>query len=144
MDTSETYIKMCEKAVEIQDLITYYNGQPQFSDNSFYWCECGIAKGMNWKITNNDSISHYIWLPRQDQLQEMVNTHNNIQLSLHQLIAIADFWIGRDLQSMEQLWLAYVMKERWNKIWNGEDWVESIISAPTGIGTGNHQYLSSD
>ena len=26
------------------------------------------------------------------------------------------------LNSMEQLWLAFVMKEKYNKIWNGEKW----------------------
>ena len=26
--------------------------------------------------------------------------------------------------SMEQLWLAFVMKELYSKVWNGEDWVE--------------------
>jgi len=24
--------------------------------------------------------------------------------------------------SMEQLWLAFVMKEKFDKVWNGEDW----------------------
>jgi hypothetical protein len=26
-------------------------------------------------------------------------------------------------ESWEQLWLAFVMKEKYNKVWNGEDWV---------------------
>jgi len=26
--------------------------------------------------------------------------------------------------SMEQLWLAFVMKEKYNKIWNGENWIK--------------------
>ena len=25
--------------------------------------------------------------------------------------------------SMEQLWLAFVMKSKYNKTWNGEDWI---------------------
>ena len=27
--------------------------------------------------------------------------------------------------SMEQLWLAFVMKERYSKLWNGEEWIKS-------------------
>jgi hypothetical protein len=28
------------------------------------------------------------------------------------------------LESMEQIWLAFIMKEKNGKIWNGEDWEE--------------------
>ena len=27
--------------------------------------------------------------------------------------------------SMEQLWLAFVMKKRYSKVWNGKDWIEA-------------------
>ena len=26
--------------------------------------------------------------------------------------------------SMEQLWLAFVMKENYNKVWSGNDWIK--------------------
>ena len=26
--------------------------------------------------------------------------------------------------SMEQLWLAFVMKDKYKKVWNGEDWIK--------------------
>jgi hypothetical protein len=42
-----------------------------------------------------------------------------------------DYWLERsigrgvyDEASPEQLWLAFVMKEKYNKVWNGEDWVK--------------------
>jgi len=29
-----------------------------------------------------------------------------------------------DFTSMEQLWLAFVMNEKYNKVWNGKDWMK--------------------
>ncbi len=33
------------------------------------------------------------------------------------------FYCEGYLGSMEQLWLAFVMKEKYNKVWTGEEWV---------------------
>ncbi len=114
MDTSESYIKMCEKATEIQKL------ERVIPDRVFKVCE---------------TYPYQIWLPRQDQLQEMLDT--DIFKILDRFIS----WIGNwdceindycvlngfrleieEYKSMEQLWLAFVMKEKYNKVWNGKDW----------------------
>ena len=59
MDTSETYVKMCEKAEEIQKNANDISVlSDKFPDVNSFW-----AKGN-------------IWLPRQDQLQEMVVKSN--------------------------------------------------------------------
>jgi len=148
MDTSETYIKMCEKAEEIQD-------GWDIADWDYCYCEKGervvVLSGYEtdggfyghgvetdfWEegkpnkiICNEDSDVH-IWLPRQDQLQEMVG-------DWEKQIEILDDWLGNaydppsfkgnywcinNLTSMEQLWLAFVMKEKYNKVWNGEEWI---------------------
>ncbi len=65
-----------------------------------------------------------IWLPRQDQLQEMADIG---------FVYISAKFFGMwcdDIQydepkftSMEQLWLAFVMKEKHSKTWNGQEWV---------------------
>ena len=65
-------------------------------------------------------------LPRQDQLQEMLPT---LESPLEFAIAFGEWcealyltdvsWIGA---SMEQLWLAFVMKECYNKIWIQNEW----------------------
>ena len=67
-----------------------------------------------------------LWLPRQDQLQEMVEWKRLEQLQ--------DTFIGFDNRqpwagkadstppSMEQLWLAFVMKEKHDKTWDGDKW----------------------
>ena len=147
MDTSETYIKMCEKAVEIQkqrligfdwqegdwyhwwsdvnDSVKYNDDQVLSENFSYEWCE------EEKREVNN------IWLPRQDQLQEMVamDTCSYISFPVLLLSSLGEFtnrglapdegWNDYALSftSMEQLWLAFVMKEKYNKTWNGEDWV---------------------
>jgi len=138
VDTSETYIKMCEKARRIQD----------------YWLteECSEAEsseygGLFWNkqtrevfiTTEWDEWEHSIWLPRQDQLQEMVAIPKTASLpTVTQLILFYRFWEREDgaqglpyfayFTSMEQLWLAFVMKEKYNKIWNGDEWIDKRIT----------------
>lgn len=66
---------------------------------------------------------------RQDQLQGMiVNWRKNFRLGFSENgLAVSNPY--GELQyfiegiSMEQLWLAFVMKEKFNKTWNGEDWL---------------------
>ena len=80
-----------------------------------------------------------IWLPRQDQLQEMIEdetlfpAHRRATLIVNWLQN--EQWFDKDgnshwkhqinYDSMEQLWLAFVMKEKYNKVWNGEDWISA-------------------
>jgi len=129
VDTSDQYIEMCSKADELVDFIPLPSGQDFYSDNGRYW------------------------LPRQDQLQDMIDlvkpmhTRDGMYLldregclithdreHLHWVMndfvdnGIHDFTgemtdYAKQFTSMEQLWLACVMKENYNKEWNGEDWV---------------------
>ena len=121
MDTTETYIKMCEKATEIQP-----NIRPVLPE------EYGIHHDYHdvWFLQTYMSPKHHvkiIWLPRQDQLQEMYrefkgwNGNHNLIYHLNltpSLRPIHDEW-----DSFEKLWLATLMGHKYNKIWNGEDWV---------------------
>lgn len=161
MDTSETYIKMCEKAEEIQklwkpaggDFLVYdYRGTTKTSrefekkvwgDDDKTWERIEIlcyqpSELKDWFIstTGEESIikssqdltrEHCIWLPRQDQLQEMVYAQgNNIDTNLAE--AISQFYhfsmdkYRQSFTSMEQLWLAFVMREKYSKVWDGEEW----------------------
>ncbi len=126
MDTSETYIKMCEKA-EIQadkpipsiqvvdeklvdDWKMVYFDEGYLIDNMGNW----------WADTRPDTT----WLPRQDQLQEMIpTTMSSTQLNfkmISELNHFYDYWdtngIPNHLTTWEQLWLAFVMKEKYNKV----------------------------
>jgi len=130
MDTSETYIKMCEKATEIQT-----SQQDMGFIHGDYYYE---PASRNWDIIYDSHKSYVygiplcIWLPRQDQLQEMLSLHNLWAKTL-----AFEFFLRKEgsydiksyafqFTSMEQLWLAFVMKEKYNKVWNGEDWVKEI------------------
>ena len=122
MDTSETYIKMCAKAEKIQqgwglfdgDFIYYTDVWKQFSGVSVY-------------PAINQFRSTYIWLPRQDQLQEMLKVKGVPIPSVAwvgYLLCLLQYDVGLKCTSMEQLWLAFVMRERFGKVWNGETWVK--------------------
>ena len=67
---------------------------------------------------------NYVWLPRQDQLQEMVLPmfERNCRWMLEECYKFITPPYFPQLESMEQIWLAFIMKEKNGKIWNGEDW----------------------
>ena len=137
MDTSETYIKMCEKAEEIQRL---------FNPEEFnFLYDRTIRQGTEYKYKEYRTFSpeynmqgtlvfdtgdgyewHCIWLPRQDQLQEMVNcrTASDYSRWAYKLLAPSEWlWEYEGDWSVEQLWLAFVMDKLYSKRWNGVDWV---------------------
>jgi len=133
MDISKEYALMCEEAKEIQDLwnnpeVGDFTYNPPYSRwDSWVGCvgdkDCYLVKN-----TENGSS---IWLPRQDQLQDMLDN-----VSPDKLIIRLVNWMQSEqkfyksgrikklypTQSMEQLWLGYVMKEKYNKQWTGKDW----------------------
>jgi len=123
MDTSKRYIKMCEKAKEL-------NYSPSGSDgNWYYYPEEDIVKCRN----SYEGDFGDVWLPRQDQLQEMVRVAT-ISIQQFEEEYSMDVWHTQyrtyekepDCEfvatSMEQLWLAFVMKEKYNNTWNGKNW----------------------
>jgi len=134
MDKSETYIKMCEKAYPIIG-----NREPCARD---YWMICDGDNTDVMIITDYPTDSGcygpgvgipgdmYGWEPlfpiwRQDQLQEMVIEDTGSIA----LIFVFNYWFyNADIDedsSMEQLWLAFVMKEKYGKVWNGEEWINA-------------------
>ena len=118
MDTSKEYIKMCEKAVEIRDFHTGFSRGDVIVNPFSQTKESTIVT--EW--IEKESIT---WLPRQDQLQEMVYKEQTAQGKLcyfHDWIGLVDKWHFKKDMSMEQLWLAFVMKEKYNKTWDGSEW----------------------
>ncbi len=133
MDNTETYIKMSD-CPEIQaSRITlglkygdYYHRKDMFPTHCDLFHEQGFA-------TNGITLG-YIWLPRQDQLQEMIlqkyGDPNDSDLDVHTLVqefegfyAQPEEWGDYPFRSMEQLWLAFVMQEKYKKIWDGDNWI---------------------
>jgi len=119
MDTSETYIKMSD-CPEIQDKAPR---KPYTTD--LY----SVGEIIMTYTLYRPEESQYdaIWLPRQDQLQEMIWGGWDDIAKMHLL---CDFTAEAqelyahtgEFPSMEQLWLAFVMSEKYNKTWDGEKW----------------------
>jgi len=121
IDTSETYIKM--RLAAIPDLGM---GIPMgYSIN--WWSEYILVdeKG-DWYYSTKDEA---VQLERQDQLQEMVfDIENGPDTERAQQITnFYHFCMNKYrllFTSMEQLWLAFVMKEKYGKIWSGTEWIK--------------------
>ncbi len=135
MDTSKEYIKMCEKAEEIQKAHSDELGDYSAGSTSL-WIRIGYDesdKSFHYiKLLGSDELNFRkkLWLPRQDQLQEMyrqaVKCSEGKSATWRFVIDIAS-WLGNKrypnaFTSMEQLWLAFVMKEKHNKTWDGKNW----------------------
>ena len=135
MDTSETYIKMCEKAEEIQ-VHKISEGDYYYSDNwerghelvkgrvAFAYDEKNWDGDVSYVYSNSTRV---IWLPHQDQLQEMIGNFTEQKDLLNRYFnSESPDYIGWDahVTSMEQLWLAFVMYERYGKIWDGTNWIK--------------------
>ena len=83
----------------------------------------------------------FIYLPTQEQLQEMVLTKNILEntWSLGWLInniyrfsenkyeyeELPKHYAFKNFTETTELWLAFVMYKKWNKIWTGEKWVKA-------------------
>lgn len=132
---------MCEKTVEVQQLWEY-----KITDAYTYVGDIEHNKiGIEYLLSSDiDSLfknnKYFVWLPRQDQLQEMVlskfifrgdginYSNDTTRTELFTMMKSFLYFIcntpGNELPngSMEQLWLAFVMKEKFNKTWDGSNW----------------------
>ena len=140
MDTTEQYVKMNEKAVEIQvhnyadgDFVAYIRGR-----DGWVWASNGepqVEVYYDFHRFNTDKIE-YCWLPRQDQLQEMLPFGPPSQVHMMEdfmdsnysseiVGGVTEYKTAEQVfETWDQLWLAFVMKEKYNKVWNGEDWIK--------------------
>lgn len=86
-------------------------------DTDYYPSEISMKYG-TYKIK---TISNPIWLPRQDQLQEMLISHDkNIKIISRDF----HYWCRYEtLNTIEQAWLEYVMMVKYNKVWDESEWV---------------------
>ncbi len=124
MGITEELIRMFEKAEEIQMWkppvpVGFYPVNIPFYD----------LEGNLWFNKDNQD---YIWFPTQGQLQEMAwakeyhedNIDHLLMRFYTEIHNTPDFnWGYWDMfRTMEAKWLAFVMRTRYNKIWNGKDW----------------------
>ena len=130
MDTSKEYIKMCD-CPEIQNKVLKFGDFFLFRDGGdIFIFPQGCEQIIKYPARDR------IWLPRQDQLQEMVIRHGQDPKPEYWPMLLFGFtdWaknyaIESDRKgfqfptSMEQLWLAFVMKEKFGKKWDGDKWI---------------------
>ena len=133
MDTSQEYINMCEKAGEIQKNWVEWNARK----GDFYLWVNNKTKQANIGICYSNrhipagKADRRVWLPRQDQLQEMrfsITDPLSICANLDNFVSKevnADNSKIYSFTSMEQVWLAFVMKEKYGKSWDRKDWVKA-------------------
>lgn len=146
MDTSEKYIKMCESAVEIQAMrAPDKDGQyASFEYGDFFatfgehWMDKKPCRHIEVYGTTDNLPSRHempsphdtvylpgfeegdgyetekiIWLPRLDQLIAM-----NADTPWHFTLSIPE-----NGNSLETTWLAIVMRNKFEKSWNGKEWL---------------------
>ena len=132
MDKSELFIKQCD-CPEIQD-----KWLQRFSVVDYCFSkktkEHGIYHFVK-KQWRENPLKDFTWLPRQDQIQEMMGGNiEDVFLGrmgngeFDELDRFVDFFYENysmhSIDSMEKLWLAFYMYEKHSKIWDGEKWVK--------------------
>lgn len=124
MDLSSEYIKMCD-CPEIQGMygIAYPDDDFMGKKNFYY----DPIKGQS----DYPGSPEVIWLPRQDQLQEMLyDNYKCFGIRIKNMLENFSKWAMQDKKftSMEQLWLAFVMKDKFNKLYDGESFKDAKSS----------------
>jgi len=112
MDTSETYIKICD-CPEIQ-------GQLDDFEDGLNNDNCAYSK----PVKNG---GHPVWLPRQDQIQEMFGEVANLRYFsglIEGFFRFSTTGYGVEQKTFEQLWLAFYMHEKHGKVWDGKKWIK--------------------
>lgn len=155
MDMSETYVGMCAKAEEIQiyHIFNYSDfillnkhfldkktlGIVQRNEDNYLRI---LTKNSTMGMVGDEKTRDYpkgskkvtfIWIPRQDQLQEMLGDYSYILAYIarfnHEFAPRMFRGVNSPFDtctSMEQLWLAFVMEEKYDKSWDGMDWVKQV------------------
>ena len=127
---TKNYIKMCEGTKEIQcDRIL---GRYEFGD--IYYLESKHKHGGKFRFIGSydgydkdkELIEKSVWLPTQEQLQEIISCN------WHDVFCKFLWWHSDNdksseefesmFTSMNEVWLAFVMKEKYQKTWTGKKW----------------------
>ncbi len=129
MDTTPKYILMCEKAEEVQKGASWSGYKKEFFTHlGLIWIDCN---GEWWAKEGEVRFGYdWVWLPRQDQLQEMILGPVPVVKDYYDLNILFALYTERAmvhqrLQSYEQLWLTFVMRERYQRRWDEkkEEWI---------------------
>jgi len=112
MDDSDEYVAMCKEAEEIQEIF-----RDPYDDDGYQSAYCII-------------------LPTQDELQDMYDapTISTLIYEFNTFVFGDRFNTKEErakvigyssiFRSMDQLWLGFVMQEKYGKQWDGRKWVK--------------------
>jgi len=140
MDTGIEYIEMCKKSKNVQEEWSASCG------DFVYRSEYDVFEiYTSRELINAIHSSSYIWLPRQDQLQDMSDNISDKGLFFWSLSNCAEGWlcVGRDIaeqmiypreeryligedysETAEQALLKMYIGIGCNKTWNGKGWID--------------------
>ena len=141
MDTSEQYIKMCG-CPEIQkkwqakegDFFAVKHPKEKHRPVWVFDVENKIEYKEDYLPTVKESQYKYIFLPRQDQIQEMGNwaISGLAQIIAEDLFPKRAKYLRQKYTSWEQILLAIYMYDEYEKVWDGKEWIkneEKVTSA---------------
>lgn len=131
---TDNYIKMCEQAEEIQKLCQYKKGDWVYfikpkkvtlrGVDELYCREEEIEA-----LTRENKNNELKWLPTQEQLQEMVDWKEYTISIEWNSEPYKFYWkqdplemYGANGDSLNEVWLMFVMHEKYHKVWTGEKW----------------------
>ena len=118
MDTSEQYIDMCEKAIGVQQLCVEYGKNYNWYKSLFLTKQHHVYESW-YQYKHGENI----WIPRQDQLQDILGDYNICMQLIYGSVEYSDYPNATNFTTMEQLWLAIVMKTKFDKRWSGTKWI---------------------
>jgi len=137
MDTTNEYIKMCKEAKDIQDKWEHDEGDfyaaGEHTCKDFTYPELvngiiGDENPFNHKCAccERNYYAEIWWLPRQDQLQDMLSVVCIRKWAVYYERFINVYMKDPDcaFRSTEQAGLGFVMEDIYGKVWNGETWVK--------------------
>jgi hypothetical protein len=127
MDFSDIYITMSDKAKEIQFAHSvseagdfYYERRDAITNRPIFSVTTESNDGKNRTIASMKT-----WLPRQDQLLQLAGDYAEQCTIMYKNLMKELLIPNPAINSMEQLLLTIIMKEKYSKTWNGNDWVKS-------------------
>ena len=123
MDKTKEYQEMCFAAKEIQCMWNKFDG--------YVGDMCATSPRRDGvyvtHVFTGPRDECHIWLPRQDQLQDIFINKSLPDITIPMLAGKFWNWIYHTnpimCSSMEILWLQYTMHTVFSKSWNGKEWV---------------------
>ncbi len=138
MDTSPVYVQMCRQAKEIQETWKPAVGDFYNSHRVNVVCTQELIEAISSDIREHRAYTWVTWLPRQDQIMELLGYTTATPLGILDGIwmTVCSLTTGKNkcklkvseehfvTESFEEFLLKVLVADRWGKVWNGDDWVK--------------------